>query len=507
MATLREDVKRLVASIALSQDTSLNWTAANPVVPSGVLCLETDTGKIKLGDGSTAWNDLGYKIEAVLTAAQKTLLDNAGAANGVVVAGTDGKIALDQIPVLTEDKLPLALKNGAVHFVADIAAMEALEDKGGLIYVLDASAWEDIESGAGQFIWNEEQSKWIKIGETESLDLDLTNYFDYVNMDADDITEGETHLFLTTAEREAIAKATSDIATLAQTVVDNKVVTDATQTELTNYKASNDAALSTLSGTVIANKSAADQTQADLDVLEADVAAYKASNNEAVAANAAAAAKAQGDVDTLSGQFTAYKGTNDAAVAANAAAASAAQAAADKAQGDIDAHKGVYATDKAALEKSIEDLAGLLDDLTGDTGTNLSEITGRLDALDGAAGRVATLEGKVAANEGAITALQTRAGEIEGAATALAGRVTTAEGKITTLEGEMDAVEGRAEALEGRATTVEGKVTTLEGEMDAAEGRLDALESTAADAVLYSHEDDLIIGGMNAATMKALYTA
>ena len=507
MATLREDVKKLLGAVTCAMDSQLNWETVNPVVIAGCLAVDTTTWRIKLGDGVTAWNDLPYKVDAVLTAAQKTLLDNAGSANGVVVAGSNGQISLDQIPVLTEDKMPTSLKNGIVRFVADIATRDALEEKDGLVYVLDASADATVESGAAQYVWDETNSVWKKIGETESLDLDLTNYFDYVSMDADDITEGETHLFLTTAERAAIAKATSDISELSTTVVNNKVAADATQTELTNYKASNDAALSTLSGTVASNKQAADQTQADLDTLEADVAAYKTSNNEAVAANKAAAEKAQGDVDTLSGQFTAYKGTNDAAVAANAAAASAAQAAADKAQGDIDAHKGVYATDKAALEKSIEDLAGLLDDLTGDTGTNLSEITGRLDALDGAAGRVATLEGKVAANEGAITALQTRAGEIEGAATVLAGRVTTAEGKITTLESEMDAVEGRAEALEGRATTVEGKVTTLEGEMDAAEGRLDALESTAADAVLYSHEDDLIIGGMNAATMKALYTA
>ena len=468
MATLREDVKKLVASIALSQDTSLNWSSANPVVPSGVLCLETDTGKIKLGNGSTAWNDLGYKVDAVLTAAQKTLLDNAGSANGVATLDSAGTLPLAQIPVLTEDKLPLSLRGGIVRFVADIAAMEALTEKDGLIYVLDASADESVAEGSAQFVWNEDQSKWIKIGEAESLDLDLTNYFNYATMDSDDITEGDTHLFMTTAERAAVAQATADITTLSGTVTANKQAADATQTELTNYKTSNDAA-------VAANKAAADKTQEDLDTLEADVAAYKTSNDAAVQAAASAAAAAQGDIDD---------------------------------------HKSIYTTDKAALEQSIQDLADQLDDLTGGTSTDLTDIKARLDALDKTDGRVATLEGRVTANEAAITALQGEDTAIKQAATELAGRVTTAEGKITTaegkittLEGEMDAVEGRLDTAEGKITTVEGKVSTLEGEMDAAEGRLDALETTAADAVLYSHEDDLIIGGMNAATMKALYTA
>ena len=461
MATLREDVKKLVASIALSQDTSLNWSSANPVVPSGVLCLETDTGKIKLGNGETAWNDLGYKVDAVLTAAQKTLLDNAGSANGVATLSSDGTLPLAQIPVLTEEKLPLSLRGGIVRFVADIDARDALTEKDGLIYVLDASKDESVSEGSAQYVWDESSSAWKKIGEAESLDLDLTNYFNYATMDSDDITEGDTHLFMTTAERAAVAQATADITTLSGTVTANKQAADATQTELTNYKTSNDA-------TVAANKAAADKTQEDLDTLEADVAAYKTSNDAAVQAAASAAAAAQGEVDAL---------------------------------------EQTHATDKAALEQSIQDLADQLDDLTGGTSTDLTDIKARLDALDGASGRVATLEGRVSANEAAITALQGEDTAIKQAATELAGRVSTAEGKITTLEGEMDAVEGRLDTAEGKITTVEGKVSTLEGEMDAAEGRLDALETTAADAVLYSHEDDLIIGGMNAATMKALYTA
>tara|TARA_B100000287_G_scaffold269290_1_gene253418 strand:+ start:10063 stop:12081 length:2019 start_codon:yes stop_codon:yes gene_type:complete len=41
-------------------DTASNWTSANPVLLTGEIGIESDTGKAKLGDGSTAWSSLGY---------------------------------------------------------------------------------------------------------------------------------------------------------------------------------------------------------------------------------------------------------------------------------------------------------------------------------------------------------------------------------------------------------------------------------------------------------------
>jgi len=46
--------------LLLRRDTAANWTSANPVLASGELGAETDTGKLKLGNGSTAWNSLAY---------------------------------------------------------------------------------------------------------------------------------------------------------------------------------------------------------------------------------------------------------------------------------------------------------------------------------------------------------------------------------------------------------------------------------------------------------------
>ena len=42
------------------RDTAANWTAAGPTLLAGEIGYETDTGKIKIGDGVTAWASLAY---------------------------------------------------------------------------------------------------------------------------------------------------------------------------------------------------------------------------------------------------------------------------------------------------------------------------------------------------------------------------------------------------------------------------------------------------------------
>jgi len=48
------------ARIVIRRDTAAAWTAANPVLLSGEWGFETDTRKLKIGNGSSAWNALSY---------------------------------------------------------------------------------------------------------------------------------------------------------------------------------------------------------------------------------------------------------------------------------------------------------------------------------------------------------------------------------------------------------------------------------------------------------------
>jgi len=47
-------------TIKLRRDTAANWTSINPVLAPGEPGLETDTLKIKYGDGTRTWNNLSY---------------------------------------------------------------------------------------------------------------------------------------------------------------------------------------------------------------------------------------------------------------------------------------------------------------------------------------------------------------------------------------------------------------------------------------------------------------
>ena len=51
----------------LRRGTASAWTSANPVLAEGEWGYETDTKLAKIGNGSTAWNSLDYRILPVQT--------------------------------------------------------------------------------------------------------------------------------------------------------------------------------------------------------------------------------------------------------------------------------------------------------------------------------------------------------------------------------------------------------------------------------------------------------
>lgn len=66
-------------------DTAANWTSEDPTLAAGEMGVESDTRKVKLGDGSTAWTSLAYapvvavgQIDASGTADDTTFLRGDG---------------------------------------------------------------------------------------------------------------------------------------------------------------------------------------------------------------------------------------------------------------------------------------------------------------------------------------------------------------------------------------------------------------------------------------------
>jgi hypothetical protein len=75
--------------------TAASWTSTNPTLAAGEIGFESDTGKIKIGNGSTAWNALAYTASSTAvtylfnaTAAQTTF--SGADANGLTLAYTVG---------------------------------------------------------------------------------------------------------------------------------------------------------------------------------------------------------------------------------------------------------------------------------------------------------------------------------------------------------------------------------------------------------------------------------
>jgi hypothetical protein len=50
----------MATKIQVRRGTSSNWTTTNPILSEGEIGYETDTGKFKIGNGSSVWSALNY---------------------------------------------------------------------------------------------------------------------------------------------------------------------------------------------------------------------------------------------------------------------------------------------------------------------------------------------------------------------------------------------------------------------------------------------------------------
>lgn len=71
--------------IQLRRGTSTSWTNANTLLAQGEVGLETDTNKIKIGNGETRWNDLPYNINSYSISEMQDVLANSPNDGSVLV--------------------------------------------------------------------------------------------------------------------------------------------------------------------------------------------------------------------------------------------------------------------------------------------------------------------------------------------------------------------------------------------------------------------------------------
>jgi hypothetical protein len=96
--------------IQIRRDLAANWTSANPILASGEIGYETDTGKLKIGNGAASWTSLTYfeqvgshthtlaDITDAGTAAALNVAASGDAASGEVVKGDDTRLTDSRTP-------------------------------------------------------------------------------------------------------------------------------------------------------------------------------------------------------------------------------------------------------------------------------------------------------------------------------------------------------------------------------------------------------------------------
>lgn len=81
--------------------TAAQWNDADPILAAGEIGFETDTGKFKIGNGTSEWSALSYFTDAQDFDTTNFVLNNTlGTPNGVATLNGDGNIPISQLGAL-----------------------------------------------------------------------------------------------------------------------------------------------------------------------------------------------------------------------------------------------------------------------------------------------------------------------------------------------------------------------------------------------------------------------
>lgn len=132
----------VVTQIQIRRGTAAQWTSANPTLASGEFGYETDTGKFKIGDGSTAWNSLGYKGAGTVTSitAGTGLSGGSITTSGTIAIDTATTVDVSTAQTLTNKTLTAPVINLSLNAQTGTTYTFVLADNGKLVTASNASA-------------------------------------------------------------------------------------------------------------------------------------------------------------------------------------------------------------------------------------------------------------------------------------------------------------------------------------------------------------------------------
>lgn len=98
----------VVTQIQVRRGTAAQWTSANPTLAAGEQGFETDTNKIKIGTGSTAWTSLPY-LATGSVGTVTSVTAGTGLSGGTITS--TGTIAIDSTVATLTDTQTLTNKS------------------------------------------------------------------------------------------------------------------------------------------------------------------------------------------------------------------------------------------------------------------------------------------------------------------------------------------------------------------------------------------------------------
>jgi hypothetical protein len=152
-----------IAQIQLRTDTAAAWTAANPTLLSGEMGIESDTRKIKVGTGSTAWNALPYFLAGVHVRGQASYTNT-----GTVSIVTQGTYVSTGLTATFDSTTAYGISLGTTDLFA-------LKNTTGSTQLVKVSAGIDAHAGNNQIIGMRLAKNGVGIPETECRSFSSSN--------------------------------------------------------------------------------------------------------------------------------------------------------------------------------------------------------------------------------------------------------------------------------------------------------------------------------------------
>jgi hypothetical protein len=131
----------VVTQIQVRRGTASQWTSTNPTLAAGEWGFETDTGKVKIGNGSTAWNSLAYQGAGDIEGVTAGTGLSGGGTSGTVTVSIDTAVTADLTTAQTLTNKTLTDPKINLAFDAETASYTAvLANNGQVVTMNNASA-------------------------------------------------------------------------------------------------------------------------------------------------------------------------------------------------------------------------------------------------------------------------------------------------------------------------------------------------------------------------------